>query len=91
MMRSVYLWKILMAGAVVLWLFALLAGLVFYSEHGPAAWALFFVLIVIHILEIPLCIRLGRKHGVPAGAAVIRAMVFGFTWWVPLKRGILNT
>ena len=90
MTGSVKFWKLLMLGAVVLWLFSILLGLLFFEEYGIRAWALFIVLIVIHVSEIPLCVKLGRERGVLSATAVFKALLFGFTWWVPLKRGIID-
>lgn len=68
-----------------------LAGIVFYLAHGLASpvaqlWAL---IVAIHALELPLAFIAVRERGIPAGAVVIKTLIFGFTWWVPVRRGIV--
>jgi hypothetical protein len=51
---------------------------------------IFFIgLLVIHALEIAVSWKIGKDKQIPASMIVLKTILFGFTWWVPLKRGIL--
>jgi hypothetical protein len=53
-------------------------------------WALFGALMLLHIVELKTAFRIGRKHKLKTGRILLMTLLFGFTWWLPLKRGILN-
>jgi hypothetical protein len=40
-----------------------------------------------HVLEIPLAINRLRALNLPVGKVVLKTLVFGFTWWLPLSKG----
>lgn len=68
------------------------AGLGLYVAQGFASpvaqlWA---VIIVIHILEIPLAFLAVAERHIPWGLTVINTLIFGFTWWVPTRRGVFH-
>ncbi|MDT0618953.1 hypothetical protein RM531_10745 [Salinisphaera sp. P385] len=68
------------------------AGLWLYVTDGfnsPVAqlWA---VIIAIHILEIPLAFLAVAERRIPWGLTVINTLIFGFTWWVPTRRGVFH-
>ncbi|MEQ8797930.1 MAG: hypothetical protein RJQ08_06970 [Salinisphaeraceae bacterium] len=68
------------------------AGLWLYVTQGfnsPVAqlWA---AIIAIHILEIPLAFLAVAEQRIPWGLTVINTLIFGFTWWVPTRRGVFH-
>lgn len=82
-------WYLLMAGALVLWAWALLAGLVFSSSFSGLALVVLAALLVTHVAEIPLSSKVGREQGLSTSRVVVMTVIFGFTWWVAVKRGVL--
>jgi hypothetical protein len=44
--------------------------------------------ISLHLAELKIAIRIGREFNIPVSRIFIMDMVFGFTWWLPLKNGI---
>lgn len=74
---------------VVLLHVAGIAAYVLYGFEAPVArlWA---IIVIIHILEIPLAFIALQDRAVPWGLTVINTLVFGFTWWVPVRRGIYH-
>ncbi len=62
-----------------------------YAFRMPwLGWALFGGLMLLHIAELRNALRIGRKHKLKPGRTILMTMLFGFTWWLPLKRGIIN-
>jgi hypothetical protein len=44
---------------------------------------------VLHLAELKSALRIGQEHDIPVLRIIIRDMLFGFTWWLPLKIGVL--
>ncbi len=92
MLKNKLLWQGLMAGSLLVWAF-ILAGLVF-PFSCPATrnlWlALFLVWGVVHPLELKFSLPVGRAAGLSLRRTVIKTVLFGFTWWVALKWGVVE-
>lgn len=69
-------------------LLALGAGLWLASPWKVAGASLTGVIVGLHVGELPLALRAARMRGVGVARAVVMDMLFGFTWWLPLRRGI---
>jgi hypothetical protein len=41
-------------------------------------------------VELLTSIPIGKKAGISTGTTVLKTLVFGFTWWLPVKMGILD-
>ena len=89
-MNSKGFWYFLMANAIGLWIMVLLAAILVPSI-SMIAWIVFIALLALHIVEFPLASKkiLDRK-GISARTAFIKTLLFGFTWWLALKKGIIE-
>jgi len=83
-------WYLLMGGAVALWTCAVFVGLVFSSSASWLALVVLVALFVTHCAEIPASSKVGREKGLSTSRVVIKTVIFGFTWWVAVKRGVLD-
>jgi len=90
MLESKGLWYLLMGSTVALWICAILVGLVFSSSASGLALAVLVLLFVTHCAEIPVSSRVGREKGLSTSRVVVKTLIFGFTWWVAVKRGVLD-
>jgi uncharacterized protein YhhL (DUF1145 family) len=79
------IWYGLQAGLVVFWLSVPLVGLLGFNV--PALTLLAGIILLAHVLEIPLAINRLRSKNLPTGKVVLKTLVFGFTWWLPLSKG----
>ena len=79
------IWYALQAGLVVFWLLVPLVGLLGF--HVPFLTLLAGIILLAHVLEIPLALNRLRPQNLPAGKVVLKTLVFGFTWWLPLSKG----
>lgn len=52
----------------------------------PWGIGLLVAMTVIHCAEIPIGVKIGRKCGVAPARSAFMTAVFGFTWWLPVKR-----
>lgn len=68
------------------------AGIILCISNGLAhpiaiLWA---IILAVHALELPLAFVLLRKNTFSPAMTTIMTLLFGFTWWVPARRGIFN-
>lgn len=78
----------LMSNAVTIVLHV--AGVAFYFAQGFDSWIaqLWAIIVAIHVLEIPMALMAVQDRGLSPGATAIKTLIFGFTWWVPARRGV---
>jgi hypothetical protein len=91
-MSSRYFWYVMMAGAIIGWLFAL-SGLIapFTDETVRLIWLIVLIVWVVgHPLELPISLPIGEKAGLSKQRTVIKTILFGFTWWLPVKLGVFK-
>lgn len=89
-MNSKFFWRFLQLGAICLWIFSLGLGFWFYPEYQMKAWSLFIVVVIIHTSELLLTLRMDSLRNKTTKAIVVNTVLFGFTWWVPVKNGIFE-
>lgn len=67
-------------------------GLYFYvaAGFGHPVSQLWAIVIMIHILEFPLAFIAVQGRRVGWGTTIIATLIFGFTWWVPARRGVFH-
>lgn len=83
-------WYFLMAGAVGLFLPIAWIGYGVLTDRGLETTIVLALYGSLHIAEIPHGIRVGRSRGIGSGTAAFKTLLFGFTWWLPLARGVIN-
>jgi hypothetical protein len=89
-MSSKGFWYFLMAGAIGLWVVVLLAAILF-PAISMVAWIVFIVLAGLHVLEFPLVSKkIADGKCISGSTAFIKTILFGFTWWLVLKKGIIE-
>lgn len=79
----------MMAGSVMGWLFIIFGLLFPFSGTTRIVW--WCVLLgwgIGHPLELAQSLPIGKDHGITLKDTFINTMLFGFTWWLPLKMGI---
>jgi len=83
-------WYFLMFGALGLWIAVFLLGFLLFPESRTGKAALPIALFILHLSEVPLSLRIGKSKGISQQRVVINTLLFGFTWWLPIKRGVLE-
>lgn len=85
-------WFSLMIGSLCGWVFAIF-GLVkpIEDEKLKKLWKVIFCTWVFgHPLELAVSLGIGEKAALSGTRIVLKTLAFGFTWWVPLKLGIIR-
>jgi hypothetical protein len=82
-------WYGLQASTLLLYALLICGG---YLLKLPAlGWGLYGALFLLHVVELKTALQVGRRdRGLSTLRIVIMNLIFGFTWWVPLKRGIIQ-
>ncbi len=84
-----WFWYFLMTGAIFLFGISYCIGcLIFpnalYAAILPAA------LLLLHISEIPIARKAASGKDISTGSVILKTILFGFTWWLPLRKGIIR-
>ncbi len=89
-MNSKAFWKTLMISVLGTWVLTLVAGYYLFPENHLSAWRFFIALLVIHASELVISFKIGKEKGLSTQTIVIKTLIYGFTWWVPVKKGIIE-
>ena len=67
-----------------------IAADVLFLQGQTSHWLVILaaVIVVAHVLEIPLAMKVLKDKNPSMGRLVVGTVLFGFTWWVPAKKGI---
>jgi len=58
------------------------------GQSGHLVVLLATVVLVAHVLEIPVAFKVLKDRKPAALRVILGTFLFGFTWWLPAKRGI---
>jgi hypothetical protein len=91
MINNKLFWYGNMAGAVAGWIF-IFSGALFHFTGGIHALWLAITLIwgIGHPLELAMSMPIARKAGFSLKETIVNTLVFGITWWIPVKLGVLT-
>jgi len=92
MFKGKSFWYLMMAGALGGWAISI-AGLAkpIKNENLKKIWqGIFCTWVFGHPLELALALGIGRARGLSTLRTVIKTLLFGFTWWLPLKLGVIK-
>ena len=92
MLKNKGFWYLLMAGALAGWVFSIM-GLVrpYKNETIKKVWKnVFFTWAFGHPLEILISRSIGKSAGLTSVKTAIKTILFGFTWWLPVKLGVFK-
>lgn len=92
MIKNRLFWRGQMAFAVAGWIFIFWGLLDPFS--GTAVrfvwWAVLLVWAVGHPLELTTSLPVGKRAGLSLQRTIAMTLVFGITWWIPLKLGVFD-
>lgn len=80
-----------MAGAIVGWLFIFVGAFMNLTGGLYTLWLVItFLWAVGHPFELLMAIPIAKKAGFSAGKTVASTLIFGITWWIPVKLGVFE-
>ncbi len=84
-------WYFMMSGSIALFAFSIWLGYYLFPDNCLLSWIFFLPLFALHIVEVPLIgLKIGRDKNIPVPITIIKTLLFGFCWWLPLKKGIID-
>jgi hypothetical protein len=90
--KKIFWYLFMMPGAIIGWLFII--GGAFYpigNETLQTVWLIIACIWCIgHPLELISSIPIGKKAGISTGTTILKTLLFGFTWWLPVKMGVIE-
>jgi len=72
-------------------LYALGLVLCFFSSPPWLGAALLIGILILHLCEIKTALRIGRTMNLPDSRIWTMTLLFGFTWWLPLKLRVFSS
>ena len=88
MNKKLAFWLLVQASTILLYILLIGGG---YTINKPLlGWGLYAALFVLHVFELKTALKIGRAKGLSTLRVVVMNLLFGFTWWVPLKQGIIK-
>ncbi len=85
MVKTENFWKVVQAGVAAFWL--AIPAFFLGGISMPLLVILGVILLVLHTLELPVAFIKLRGMGVPPVQTVVKTLLYGFTWWLPLSKG----
>ena len=80
-----------MAGAVLGWLFIFVGAFMNLKGGLYTLWlGITFLWAVGHPFELLIATPIAKKAGFSAGKTVANTLIFGITWWIPVKLGVFE-
>jgi hypothetical protein len=83
-------WYFLMSGALALWVVVFWLSFLLFPETSIGKVVLPIALFILHLAEVPLSLKIGKFRRISKLRVVLNTLLFGFTWWLPIKRGVLD-
>lgn len=91
MINNRYFWYAMMAGSIVLYMFLLYLGRYLFPGDPFLSRIFFLGLLLSHVGELVLfSMKIGKEKQIPATMIIMKTLLYGFTWWLPLKMGIID-
>ena len=79
----------MMTGTLVLYALSLILGKVMFPHNTPLSLVFFASILLLHICEVPHARSITGPRSISVIVTIVMTLLFGFTWWWPLKRGII--
>lgn len=90
-MNTKNFWYMMMSSVVLGWLFVFAGALINYSGIIEAVWIFLIVIFsIVHPIELIISLPIGKKAGFSIEKSVLGTLLFGFTWWLPVKLGVFT-
>ncbi len=90
MIHGKTVWKIFRISTILFWILLAIIGFGVANQFSEYSRICLVLLLVIHLAEIPIALSIGRKRDLAIFRIIVSTLVLGFTWWVPLKIGIIR-
>ncbi len=91
-MKTKLFWYVNMTGSAAAWIF-IIYGAFLANLEGVAhtSWLIITLIwCIAHPLELFVSMPVAKNAGVSAVKTTIMTVLFGVTWWLPLKQGVFE-
>ena len=90
MLNSKTLWFILKTIVTGVWCVLVLFAFLIPSQIMDHCRIMILILLLIHLFELPISLKIGTENGISKSVTVVKTICYGFTWWIPLRRGVIS-
>lgn len=81
-------WRAMQVGALLL--YGVILGGSYLIGQARGGWILIGLLVLLHLTEMRTAMRIGAEKKIDPGRILAMNLLFGFTWWVPLRLGVIE-
>jgi len=91
MIKSKSFWYAQMLCSLIGWAFVITGFFIPFDKGFHKIWLLMSAIWLSHPLEVPAAaLKIGRSRGLSLIEIFVKTTAFGFTWWLPLKKGVIT-
>jgi hypothetical protein len=92
MLRNRLFWTgLLMPGSAAAWVFVIAGFFLPLDGVVKIIWLVMLpVWTIVHPLEIITSYKIGKEKNLSFARTAVMTILFGFTWWLPLKMGVID-
>jgi len=84
-------WYAQMLGSLIGWAIVIAGFIRPYGKGFRTVWLVMAAIWLSHPLEVPAAaLKIGRSKGLRLPEILLKTTTFGFTWWLPLKKGVFT-
>ncbi len=84
-------WYAQMLGSLIGWAIVIAGFIRPYGKGFRKVWLVMAPIWLAHPLEVPAAaLKIGRSKGLSLPVIIAKTTAFGFTWWLPLKKGVFD-
>jgi len=88
-MKSKIFWYTLMTGSLALYVLLIIAGRMVFPDSTLLSMVFVAAMFLLHLSEIPHARSISCTREISLPVTIVMTILFGFTWWLPLKKGVL--
>lgn len=81
-----WFWRLCRVVTLLMFAGVVLAG--YLARHPAAGWCTLALLLMLHATELRISLRVPAASKSGRLRAIAMTLLFGFTWWLPLSRGL---
>ncbi len=89
MLNNKTFYLILRSSVLLIWIVLIILA-VTGGSLAVVGGVAFLVMLLLHMAELPISMSIGREKKLETRRVVFKTLVYGFTWWLPLRKGIID-
>ncbi len=90
MLNSKLFWFLFRNSVLLVWIVLFLFAFGLSTPISPLFRTALVILLLIHAAEIPISLGIGKEKQLSTGIIIFKTLLYGFTWWIPLRKNLIE-